>query len=208
MNNGTREKAKSVKLVIIGGGYAGLSALISLRKQAPDAKITLIDPRPCHLIITRLHETVRHSLEKFQIPYSHLANALTLFINGKKSCSMKGSLESGNRKKPFSLTRKASPLIFLLITTGALPIESKTEPNVYDLNAISQHGFSGILERFITTTNTHVKTINIVVASPGIQFAFEIAHYAAGLSCRLSTQFDRRRRQTALGFPFGNTPLC
>ena len=54
MNTLTRNKTEPLKLIIIGGGYAGLSALITLRKQAPDAEITLIDPRPCHLIITRL----------------------------------------------------------------------------------------------------------------------------------------------------------
>jgi len=39
------KKPSHLKLIIIGGGYAGLSALITLRKQAPDAEITLIDPR-------------------------------------------------------------------------------------------------------------------------------------------------------------------
>jgi NADH dehydrogenase len=63
MNTVTDKKAEPLKLIIIGGGYAGLSALIVLRKQAPDAEITLIDPRPCHLIITRLHETVHCPLD-------------------------------------------------------------------------------------------------------------------------------------------------
>jgi len=30
--------------------------------------ITLIDPRPYHLIITRLHETVHRPLDTIQIP--------------------------------------------------------------------------------------------------------------------------------------------
>ena len=70
MSTVTRKKAEPLKLIIIGGGYAGLSALITLRKQAPDAEITLIDPRPDHLIITRLHETVHCPLDKIEIPYS------------------------------------------------------------------------------------------------------------------------------------------
>ena len=49
MNTVTRKKFRPIKLVITGGGYAGLAALISLRKQASDAEITLIDPRHCHL---------------------------------------------------------------------------------------------------------------------------------------------------------------
>ena len=52
MNTVARTQTDPLKLIIIGGGYAGLSALITLRKQAPDDEITLIDPRPYHLIIT------------------------------------------------------------------------------------------------------------------------------------------------------------
>jgi cation diffusion facilitator CzcD-associated flavoprotein CzcO len=37
MNTLTGKKSEPLKLIIIGGGYAGLSALITLRKQAPDA---------------------------------------------------------------------------------------------------------------------------------------------------------------------------
>ena len=73
MNTVTRKKAEPLKLIIIGGGYAGLSALITLRKQAPDAEITLIDPRPYHLIITRLHETVHRPLDTIRVSYSLLA---------------------------------------------------------------------------------------------------------------------------------------
>lgn len=40
MNTVTRKKFRPIKLVIIDGGYAGLAALITLRKQAPDAEIT------------------------------------------------------------------------------------------------------------------------------------------------------------------------
>jgi NADH dehydrogenase len=58
-----------LRIVIIGGGYAGLSTLITLRKRSHHAHITLIDPRPYHLLITRLHETVRQLLDIIQIPF-------------------------------------------------------------------------------------------------------------------------------------------
>jgi len=51
MNTVTRKQTAPLKLIIIGGGYAGLSALITLRKQVPNAEITLIDPRPYHLLL-------------------------------------------------------------------------------------------------------------------------------------------------------------
>jgi len=78
MNTITGKKSGPLKLIIIGGGYAGLSAMITLRKQAPDAEITLIDPRPYHLIITRLHETVHRPLDTIRVSYSVLAKRFDL----------------------------------------------------------------------------------------------------------------------------------
>ena len=81
------------------------------------------------------------------------------------------------------------PFDYLLIATGALPIQSITEPDVYDLNAISQHGFANVLEQFIASTDANEKTINVVGAGPtSIQFAFEMAHVL--LACHADYQLN------------------
>jgi NADH dehydrogenase len=177
MKSVTRKKTDPLKLIIIGGGYAGLSALITLRKQAPDAKITLIDPRPCHLIITRLHETVHRPLDTLQVSYSLLAKRFDFTHKQQAIQFDEQQLRAWNSKKVIQLGEESLQFDYLLIATGSLPIQSVTEPDVYDLSAISQQGFATILEQFIATTDTNEKTINIVGAGPtGIQFAFEMAH--------------------------------
>jgi NADH:ubiquinone reductase (H+-translocating) len=177
MNTLTRNNTEPLKLIIIGGGYAGLSALITLRKQAPDAEITLIDPRPYHLIITRLHETVHRPLNTIQVPYSLLAKRFD-FIHKQQAIHFdEQQLKTWNSKKIIKFGEESLPFDYLLIATGSLPIQSVHEPDVYDLNAISQNGFAGILEQFIANTDANGKTINIVGAGPtGIQFVFEMAH--------------------------------
>ena len=40
------------KVVIAGGGYAGIAALITLYRCCPSADVTLIDPRQDHFKIT------------------------------------------------------------------------------------------------------------------------------------------------------------
>jgi NADH:ubiquinone reductase (H+-translocating) len=93
------------------------------------------------------------------------------------------------------------PFDYLLIATGALPIQSVTEPDIYDLNAISQHGFASILEQFIASTDTNYKTINIVGAGPtGIQFAFEMAHVL--LACHADYQLNLIEGSDKLLAPF------
>jgi len=201
MSTVTRKKAEPLKLIIIGGGYAGLSALITLRKQAPDAEITLIDPRTCHLIITRLHETVHRPLDTIQIPYSLLAKRFD-FIHKQQAILFDGhQLRTWGSNKAIQLGDESLPFDYLLIATGALPIQSLTEPDVYDLNAISQHGFATILEQFIASTDANEKTINIVGAGPtGIQFAFEMAHVL--LACHADYQLNLIEGSDKLLAPF------
>jgi len=177
MNTLTKNNTEPLKLIIIGGGYAGLSALITLRKQAPDAEITLIDPRPYHLIITRLHETVHRPLNTIQVPYSLLTKRFD-FIHKQQAIHFdEQQLKAWNSKKIIEFGEESLPFDYLLIATGSLPIQSVNEPDVYDLNAISQKSFAGVLEQFIANTDANGKTINIVGAGPtGIQFAFEMAH--------------------------------
>jgi NADH dehydrogenase len=189
MNTLTRKQTEPLKLIIIGGGYAGLSALITLRKKAPDAEITLIDPRPQHLIITRLHETVHRPLNSIQVPYSVLAKRFD-FIHKQQAIQFdEGLIRAWDSNKVIQLGEEILPFDYLLIATGSLPIQSVTEPDVFDLNAISQQGFATILEQFIANTGANEKTINIIGAGPtGIQFAFEIAHVL--LACHADYQLN------------------
>ena len=189
MNTVTRKKAEPLKLVIIAGGYAGLSALITLRKQAPDAEITLIDPRPYHLIITRLHETVHRPLDTIQIPYSILAKRFDFIHKQQAILFDEHQLRTWGSNKAIQLGDESLPFDYLLIATGALPIQAVTESDVYDLNAISQRCFAPVFEQFIANTDTNAKTITIVGAGPtGIQFAFEMAHVL--LACHADYQLN------------------
>ncbi|HEY5140328.1 MAG TPA: FAD-dependent oxidoreductase, partial [Methylococcales bacterium] len=117
MNTLTGKKSEPLKLIIIGGGYAGLSALITLRKQAPDAEITLIDPRPYHLIITRLHETVHRPLNTIQVPYSLLAKRFDFFHKQQAIHFDEQQLKAWNSKKTIEFGEEILPFDYLLIAT-------------------------------------------------------------------------------------------
>jgi NADH dehydrogenase len=66
-------RSQPLNVVIIGGGYAGMAALVSLHRFAPSAQITLIDANTEHLKITHLHETFRRPLGPLRIPFETLA---------------------------------------------------------------------------------------------------------------------------------------
>ncbi|MSX77700.1 MAG: pyridine nucleotide-disulfide oxidoreductase, partial [Actinobacteria bacterium] len=151
MNNATRNKSIQLKLIIIGGGYAGLAALINFRKEAPNTEITLIDPRSDHLIITRLHETVCRPLDSIRVPYSLLAKRFN-FIHKQQAIQFDEDLITAwDSNKTIQIGEESLPFDYLLISTGSLPIQSMNEPDVYDLNAICQQSFATILEQFIAS---------------------------------------------------------
>ncbi|WP_031433358.1 NAD(P)/FAD-dependent oxidoreductase [Methylomarinum vadi] len=171
----------TLKLVIIGGGYAGLSALISLRHRAPDAEITLIDPRPYHLLITRLHETVRRPLKEIQIPFTKLARRFN-FIHVQQPVRFdEEQLLTWNLQKCIQLDEQSLPFDYLLISVGTQPNSSITADGVYDLDTLSRHCLATELDKLLSATGQSEKTINVIGAGPsGIQFSFELASRLAG----------------------------
>ena len=62
-----------MKIVVVGGGYAGMACLIELRRRMCDAELHLYDPAGHHLKITHLHETVRVPRARFEVPFADLA---------------------------------------------------------------------------------------------------------------------------------------
>jgi NADH dehydrogenase len=169
--------SSTLRLVIIGGGYAGLSALITLRKLSHNAHITIIDPRPFHLLITRLHETVRRSVSTIQIPFPVLAKRFN-FIHKQSLIEFDLNLLSiWDKQKYLEVNDQTIPFDYLVIASGTIAFNTNTPPSVYDLNAIGNNNFSTILQKLIARTDSEEPVINIIGAGPtGIQFTFEIAH--------------------------------
>lgn len=66
----------TVRVVVAGGGYAGLAALSTLRDLIPSAHLTLVDPSTMHLKLTQLHEAASRPLAELQVPFADLAARL------------------------------------------------------------------------------------------------------------------------------------
>jgi NADH dehydrogenase len=66
-----RELSKNPKILILGGGYAGLMAAARLGRQLAGAEVTLIDARPEMVQRIRLHEILAGGAPK-TLPYARL----------------------------------------------------------------------------------------------------------------------------------------
>ena len=63
-----------VRVIVIGGGYAGLATIVGLRSlPGTEVEIHLIDPGEYHVKLTALHETFDRSLDAVRVPYEELA---------------------------------------------------------------------------------------------------------------------------------------
>jgi NADH dehydrogenase len=174
---------KQLKIVIAGGGYAGIAALTALHRYMPGADITLIDPRTDHLKITHLHETFRYPLSDLLVPFSvlerrfgcrHVHGALT--IDESMLCQWQ-------RDQCLYVGDLAVPFDYLLIASGAPTmgpgsLDERPVENVFKLDDFFTIAGSELLDRFLVAKSDTSSCISVIGGgATGIQFLFEIADY-------------------------------
>lgn len=169
---------KRLKIVIVGGGYAGIAALVTLLRHMPEADITIIDPRRHHLKITHLHETFRYPLEDFLIPFSalesrfgcrHICASLVLDESVLQQCQDDKFLNVNGEILQFD---------YLLVASGSPPAETDKAENVLDLNDFMVERGSDLLNGRLRAHGAVEQSISVIGGgATGIQFLFEIAHF-------------------------------
>ncbi|MXS85059.1 pyridine nucleotide-disulfide oxidoreductase [Nitrosomonas sp. HPC101] len=176
-------KSTRPKIVIIGGGYAGLAALTTLRRYSADVEITLIDPGTHHLKITHLHETFRYPLSDLQVSYTlleqrfdcrHIRSALTIDEAALCQWQERGCLQ---------LKEEAVPFDYLLVATGARQncldgVSGDVAENVLVLEDFCTAAGSDLLDTFLEKQDSAASCISVIGGgATGIQFLFELAGF-------------------------------
>lgn len=169
---------RAPKVAIVGGGYAGLAALVTLRERRPDAEITLVDPRDHHLKITHLHECFRRPLGDFRLPFGtlekrfdirHVQAGLTFDEQALNQWAVEGWLDCGGETVEFD---------YLLWATGAGFKTLEKGEHSLDLEDFSLTPGPELLHRHLDDAGQNESFITVVGSgATGIQFLFEIAHY-------------------------------
>lgn len=170
---------KNLKIVIVGGGYAGIAALITLVRHMPDAEITIVDPRAHHLKITHLQETFRYPLSDLLVPFSVLEQRFGSHHVCAELLIEESALQQWQNDKCITFDNHSLPFDYLLIASGASAREVDRHADcILDLNDFTATAGSDLLNKFLAGENATKEPISIVGGgATGIQFLFEIVHY-------------------------------
>lgn len=160
-----------MKIVVIGGGYAGLACLMELRRRMPDAQLHLYDPRASHLKLTHLHETVRQPLGRYEVGFGELSARLRFTHHHAR-------VEIG--KESLTVDGAALDYDFAALATGARPATSQIATNVYDRDALATKAACELV-RELRSDPSRAQTITVVGGgASGVQFLFELAALRPG----------------------------
>jgi NADH dehydrogenase len=196
---------KRLKIIIGGGGYACVAALVTLLRHMPEACITLIDPAANHLKITHLHETFRFPLEDLVIPFSTLENRFGCRHVRAELTAEEGVLQQWQNDGFVTVNDEILEFDYLLIASGAPIAEMVKSQNVLDLYDFFSTPGSRLLESRLTDLHPREQFISVVGGgATGIQFLFEIADFLkrqhTGCKLRLIHGEDRVLTQFPAGF--------
>ncbi|PSJ17511.1 NAD(P)/FAD-dependent oxidoreductase [Nitrosomonas supralitoralis] len=174
-------KQKKLKVVIVGGGYAGLAALTNLLQFAPDTDITLIDPRAQHLKITHLHETFRYPITDLLFSFCDLENRFGCKHVRASVNFDKNTLQNCQKNKQIILDDEAVlNFDYMIIASGCenSAVDAMDSTNVFSLHDFTAANGSDLLDNFFDQDNTSKQVISVVGGgATGIQFLFEIKQF-------------------------------
>ena len=196
---------KKLNIVIVGGGYAGITALTTFVRYMPDANITIIDPRSHHIKITQLHESFRYPLQDFMVPFSSLEERFSCRHICAELHATEDNIQQWSDDKFIAINEEEIEFDYVLIASGAASGRTSQESNVHDINTFLTISGSELINRSLETIDQEKPYISVVGGgATGIQFLFEIAHFIKRkkMKCnlRLIHSNDRVLQQFPAGF--------
>jgi len=195
---------RRIKVVIVGGGYAGLTTLTTLKRYAPNVDVILIDPRDRHLKITHLHETFRYPLSDLLVPFSLLEARFNCRRIQTSLTVTEELLQQWQEDKMLLVNGEMIDFDYLVITNGAEIKQSDPAENVLTLQHFTQNAGSDLLLKHLDTHHTDERVVSVVGAgATGIQFLFEIRQFLNRQKIKAKLRLVHSSDRVLTQFPHG-----
>lgn len=175
-----------LRVVIVGGGYSGLAALVALREHRPDAEIVLVDPRSHHCKITHLHKSFRQPLADFFVPFRALERRFSIRHVQAGLPMDEKLLKQWNGDRMLAVGEEVLEFDYLLVAAGAERRGIEKTDGMIDLDDFTAQSGIELLEKHLGNSGERCLTV-VGGGATGVQYLFEIAHFLRErrISCRL-----------------------
>jgi len=175
-----------MRVVVLGGGYAGMSCLMELARLLPDARPTLVDPGLWHLKMTRLHEALSHPLSRFRIPYDQLADRYGFEHRRERVVAGRRNLARWSARGHVSLASGDLKFDVLVVAVGAKARPRPSAAGFYGLGDLRRREGQRLVAQIAAGRPDAWVTVAGGGAT-GLQYLFELrdALRRAGARCRL-----------------------
>ncbi len=162
-------------VVVLGGGYAGLACLIELGKIDKSLELHLVDAGADHCKITNLHKTFQHPLQKFTVSYAELAKKFHFTFHQHRLAFSEQDLARWHQEQKLPLHKAALPFDWLVVATGAAPIQLGAGPGRFGQNELRRGEGKALLESLLETGAEEPLQISLVGGgATGVQVLFEL----------------------------------
>ncbi|GJL72366.1 MAG: NADH dehydrogenase [Nitrosomonas sp.] len=197
--------AKRLKVVIVGGGYAGIAALTALKHYMPDIDITIIDPKAQHLKITHLHETFRYPLSDLLVPFADLEAGFGCRHVRAALTFNEDTVRQWQTEKCLVVNEEVLTFDYLILAVGSASRGFDSQEYVLNLQDFTDAAGSALLARYLTAENDKSEqTLSVVGGgATGIQFLFEIQQFLCRQKIRCKIRLINSCEQVLTQFPDG-----
>ena len=197
-------KRKNLDILIVGGGYAGISALTTFSRYMPNANITIVDPRTHHIKITHLHETFRYPLQDFMVPFSYIEKHFNCRHICAKLYTTEDNIQQWNNDKFITINGEQIDFDYVLISSGSSYGKINPQNNTLDLNSFLTTSGKELLNSILEKTHQVEPIISVVGGgATGVQFLFEIAHFTKRENIPCDLQLINDNDRVLKRFPIG-----
>lgn len=163
------------RVVILGGGFAGLSSIVELRRARRDLELHLIDGENDHCRKTYLHKTFHTPLSEFLTSFDSLSNKLSFSFHKSKVSFGIADLECWQREKCLELSGIELPFDGLVVATGSRPVSLPSGAGVFGLKDLQMGRGMAILKEFCAQAEGADLAVTFIGSgATGTQALFEV----------------------------------